>query len=321
MTARPASSPAIKEMLRLGQRVLGLGPHGPPEGMLLVRPLPGLALLRHSRTTAFEATIYEPVVCLILQGQKETTFGERSFRMGPGECLLVSHELPVVSRVLEAPYLALLLDVNIQTVRSLHEELGASPGDGAGASALEVHTATSRLLDALGRYLALAEFPTDAKVLAPLISKEIHYRLLLDPVGGMLRRLIRYDSHAALVSRAIDVIRRDFRASIMVAELAREVGMSVSSFHRHFKSVTSLSPLQYQKELRLLEARRLLRGDASSVSTTAFEVGYESLSQFSREYARKFGRSPTHDMARSPARNTQGPAPTRTRPDSTASRR
>jgi AraC-like DNA-binding protein len=303
MNARPANAPAIEEILRLGQRVLGQSPHAPHEGMLLVRPLPGLRLLRHVRSTAFEATIYEPVVCLILQGLKEMTFGERSFRMGTGECLLVSHELPVVSRILDAPYLALLFDVNIQTLRSLHEELEASPRDGEGSSALAVHTATFRLLDALGRYLALAESATDAKVLAPLISKEIHYRLLLDPVGGMLRSLLRYDSHAALVSRAINVIRRDFRISIVVAELAREVGMSVSSFHRHFRSVTSVSPLQYQKELRLLEARRLLRGGAASVSATAFEVGYESLSQFSREYSRKFGRAPTHDMAGLPTRN------------------
>jgi AraC-like DNA-binding protein len=132
--------------------------------------------------------------------------------------------------------------------------------------------------------------------LGPLISKEIHYRLLMDPVGGMLRSLIRYDSHAALVSRAIAFIRRDFRSSIVIADLAREVGMSVSSFHRHFKAVTSLSPLQYQKELRLLEARRRLVAGAASVSTTAFDVGYESLSQFSREYARKFGKSPHNDQ-------------------------
>ncbi len=128
-----------------------------------------------------------------------------------------------------------------------------------------------------------------------------HYRLLMEPVGAMLRSLIRYDSHAALVARAIARIRRDFSSEIVIADLAREVGMSVSSFHRHFKAVTSLSPLQYQKELRLLEARRLLMTGAPSVSTTGFDVGYESLSQFSREYARKFGRSPAHDLARGSA--------------------
>jgi AraC-like DNA-binding protein len=168
-----------------------------------------------------------------------------------------------------------------------------------------VHAASSPLLDALGRYLGLIESSTDAKVLGPMISREIHYRLLMDPVGGMLRSLISYDSHSALVSRAITIIRRDFRSSIVVADLAREMGMSVSSFHRHFKAVTSLSPLQYQKELRLLEARRLLSAGATSVSTTAFEVGYESLSQFSREYSRKFKKSPAHDLVGLSARKAR----------------
>lgn len=273
-------------------------------GTQSVTPLPGLCVVRYPVRTDFEATIYEPVICLILQGRKETTFGGRTYRMGAGECVLVSHDLPVVSRVVEVPYLALLLDVELDTLRGLYDELGASPRDGGESCALEVHAATSRLLDALGRYLALTESPTDARVLGPMISKEIHYRLLMDPVGGMLRSLIRYDSPSALVSRAITVIRRDFRSSIVVAELAREVGMSVSSFHRHFKAVTSLSPLQYQKELRLLEARRLLSAGAGAVSTTAFEVGYESLSQFSREYSRKFGRSPNRDLVGSPARSS-----------------
>ncbi len=288
---------AIPDEIRLlSQRALQQSSQKKAGDPQLVSPLPGLSIVRYSARTDFEATIYKPVICLILQGRKETTFGGRTFRMRAGECVLVSHDLPVVSRVVEVPYLALLLDVEIDTLRGLYDELGASPRDGGESSALEVYTATLRLLDALRRYLELTESPTDAKVLGPIISKEIHYRLLMDPVGGMLRSLIRYDSHSALVSRAIAVIRRDFRSSIVVAELAREMGMSVSSFHRHFKAVTSLSPLQYQKELRLLEARRLPSGGALAVSTTAFDVGYESLSQFSREYSRKFGRSPNQDV-------------------------
>lgn len=260
-------------------------------------PLPGLTLLRYPHCTDFQATIYEPVVCLILQGSKETTFGDQTFRVGAGQCLLVSHDLPVVSRIVEAPYLALILDVEVETLRGLYEDLGASPEEGDDARAFEVHPTSQPVLDALGRYLELIESETDAKVLGPMISKEIHYRLLRDPIGGMLRRLIRYDSHAALVARAIAILRRDFRSAMVVSELAREVGMSVSSFHRHFKAVTSLSPLQYQKELRLLEARRTIRAGSRSISTTAFEVGYESLSQFSREYSRKFGRAPSHDLS------------------------
>ena len=283
-------------MLRLCERAFGATTRKTAREPQLIAPLPGLRLLRHHVRTAFEATLYEPVICLILQGRKETSFGDGTYRLGVGECVLVSHDLPVVSRIVEAPYLALLLDVDLDTLRGLYDELGASPGDAAEASALEVHRASPRLLDALGRYLALIESPTDARVLGPMIAKEIHYRLLMDPTGGMLRSLIRYDSHAALVARAIALLRRDFRAPIVIAGLARAVGMSVSSFHRHFKAVTSLSPLQYQKELRLLEARRLLIAGVHSVSTTAFEVGYESLSQFSREYSRKFGRPPNQEL-------------------------
>ena len=302
MVARTTRGSIPQEMLRLAERALERDPQTTLKGTRSATPVPGLRVVRFPARTDFEATIYEPVICLIMQGRKETTFGGRTFRMGAGECVLVSHDLPVVSRVVEVPYLALLLDVQLDTLRGLYDELGASPRDGGESCALEVHAASSRLLDALGRYLALSESRTDAKVLGPMIAREIHYRLLRDPVGGMLRSLIRYDSHSALVSRAITIIRRDFRSPIVIGELARELGMSVSSFHRHFKSVTSLSPLQYQKELRLLEARRLLSVGAVSVSTTAFEVGYESLSQFSREYARKFGRSPNHDLAGAPVK-------------------
>ncbi|MBK7400694.1 MAG: helix-turn-helix domain-containing protein [Myxococcales bacterium] len=133
-------------------------------------------------------------------------------------------------------------------------------------------------------------------MLGPLVLKEIHYRLLVAPFGGMLRRLLRHDSQASAIARAIGHIRGDIRSPLAIPELARRVGMSTSSFHQHFKTITSTTPLQYQKELRLLEARRLLAGGAS-VTATAFEIGYESPSQFSREYARKFGVPPSQDIA------------------------
>lgn len=263
----------------------------------LVEPLPGLRLLRYLRTTAFEASLYEPVVCLIVQGRKETTLGERTLVARTGQCILVSHDLPVASRILDAPYLSLLLGVELGLLRSLYDEVADAALDMEHASALEVHEADATLLDAIHRYLALAESPTDAKVLGPLVRKEIHYRLLMAPFGGMLRRLVRHDSHASAIARAIAQIRRDYRSTIVIPELARSVGMSTSSFHKHFKAVTSSSPLQYQKELRLLAARRLLVAGEASVSTAAFEVGYESPSQFSREYARKFGVQPSKDAA------------------------
>ena len=147
------------------------------------------------------------------------------------------------------------------------------------------------------RYLALADSPADAQVLSTLTSKEIHYRLLVAPFGGMLRSLIRHDSNASAIARAIRYIRDDIRSPITIPEIARRVGMSASSFHKHFKTITSTTPLQYQKELRLLEARRLLTTGGASVTTAAYDVGYESPSQFSREYARKFGVPPSQDLA------------------------
>jgi AraC-like DNA-binding protein len=259
------------------------------------RPMDGLLLLRQEAPSSFESSLYEPVLCLILRGRKQISIGERSFSFGPGECLLVSHDLPVRSRITKAPYLALVLEIDVATIRKLYDEVAESVLDGEQARAAETHRAGAGLLDALRRYLALSDSPTDAKVLGPLVSKEIHYRLLAAPVGGMLRNLIRHDSNASAIARAIGHIRSDVRSPIAIPDLARRVGMSASSFHKHFKTITSTSPLQFQKELRLLEARRLLQTGGSSVTTAAFDVGYESPSQFSREYTRKFGVPPSHD--------------------------
>jgi AraC-like DNA-binding protein len=259
----------------------------------------GRLLLLHQNTrSSFEASLYEPVLCLILQGKKEVTIGEQTLSFGAGECLLVSSNLPVCSRITRAPYLALVLEVDLASVRKLHDEVAESALDSRRARAAVTHRADSGLLDALLRYLMLADSPADAKALGPLVFKEIHYRLLVAPFGGMLRSLLRPDSNASAIARAIAHIRGDLRSPIAIPKLARRVGMSASSFHKHFKTITSTTPLQYQKELRLLEARRLLKtGGGASVTSVAYDVGYESSSQFSREYTRKFGVAPSRDMA------------------------
>ncbi len=263
----------------------------------MLEPMGGLRLLQQHAASSSEPGLYEPVLCLILQGRKQVSIGDRTLSFGPGECLLVSHDLPVWSRITKAPYLALVFDVDIAAVRKLYDEV-AEPAtlDSTPARAAEAHRASPALLDALHRYLALADSPTDAKVLGPLTSREIHYRLLMAPFGGMLRLLIRHDSNESAIARAIGQIRSDIRSAITIPDLARRVGMSASSFYKHFKRTTSTTPLQYQKELRLLEARRLLSTGGASVTTAAFEVGYESPSQFSREYARKFGVPPSQVM-------------------------
>ena len=301
MVVNRASDATFREELeRVSARALQLMPNSRQDSQLLM-PRPGLYVLCQQTPSEFEATIYDPMLCLILQGRKEMRFGERSCRLGAGECALVSHDLPIISRVREAPYLVVLLKIEVEVLRSLYEDVGelAAPGD---AQALEVHRAAAPLLDAVGRYIALAESEMDGRVLAPLLLKELHYRLLVSPLGPMLRCLLRHDSHASAIARAIALLRRDFRAAMAVEELARAVGMSVSSFHEHFKRVTSSSPLQYQKGLRLLEAQRLLRAGTATVTTAAFEVGYESPTQFSREYARKFGQPPSKDAESARAR-------------------
>jgi AraC-like DNA-binding protein len=266
-----------------------------------LKPLPALAIFQHDRLTAFEATLYEPVICLIVQGKKETVVGDHMVEVAAGDVLLISHDLPVTSRITEAPYISLLLDVEIATLRSLYDEVAETALDSSHARAIEVYKADHHLLDALQRYIALASSRIDTNVLGPLILKEIHYRLLMAPFGGMLRHLVWYDSPASAIARAIAHIRRDFRSSISVPELAEKVGMSTSSFHKHFKEVTFSTPLQYQKDLRLLEARRLLLTSGATVSTAAYEVGYESPTQFSREYARKYGLPPSKDIVNAPS--------------------
>jgi AraC-like DNA-binding protein len=263
----------------------------------IVEPMSGLRLLRQHAPSASEPTLYNPVLCLILQGRKQVSIGDETLSFGPGECLLVSHDLPVYSSVTKAPYLALVFEVDITAIRKLYDDVAdALPGDGPARSA-QTHRASPALLDALLRYIALADSPTEAKVLGPLTSKEIHLRLLMAPFGGMLRLLIRHDSNESAIARAIGYIRADIRSPITIPDLARKVGMSASSFHTHFKRTTATTPLQYQKELRLLEARRLLKVGSASVTTVSYEVGYESPSQFSREYTRKFGVAPSQDSA------------------------
>lgn len=273
----------------------------PGKGRRAAQPMPGLVVLEQDAPSAIEGYVYEPVLCLILRGRKRVAVGDQSLSFGPGECLLVSHDLPVSSQITKAPYLALVFAVDLVVVRRLYDEVAGSALDAERPRAALTQRADAGLLDALRRYLALADAPVDAKVLGPLISKELHYRLLVAPFGGMLRTLLRHDSHASAIARAIGHIRGELRSPMAVPELARRVGMSASSFHKHFKTITSTTPLQYQKELRLLEARRLLETGAASVTTAAFDVGYESPSQFSREYARKFGVPPSQDLARGAA--------------------
>ncbi|NYJ13831.1 AraC-like DNA-binding protein [Rhizobium leguminosarum] len=262
--------------------------------------VPGLLVIRKTCPSAFEASIYSPVFCLVLQGAKETSVGNQSASVAAGEMLLVSHELPVETRVTHAspvsPYLAVFVSIDVGLARSLLDQAGPN-GMGAGnGRSLDTAVADAPLIEALARYLLLPANSLEAEIIAPMIQREIHFRLLMAPVGAMLRNLLSPGGHASRVAKAIKTIRENFRESLALSVLANSVGMSQSSFHSNFKSVTGTTPLQYQKDLRLISARQLLAEGTHSVTSAALAVGYESISQFSREYSRKFGASPRNDL-------------------------
>ena len=265
------------------------------------KPLPGLMLYRQFATTELAFSLYEPVICLILQGQKETRFAEHWVAVAPGDALLVSHALHVTSKIVQAsaahPFLSVVIPLDLRLLRSLYEEIGGRRERETTPESRTTFPADPRLIDCLSRYLSLADEPLEAKVLAPSVLRELHFRLLIAPQGGMLRELLRVDSHASNITRALATLREGFRGQIAIPALAKNVGMSTSSFHKYFRAITSSTPLQYQKNLRLLEAKRLLTEGSDSVTEVAYVVGYTSPNQFSREYTRKFGVSPREHRA------------------------
>ncbi|WP_298859693.1 AraC family transcriptional regulator [uncultured Sulfitobacter sp.] len=264
-----------------------------------IQILPHLSLYQRGNVSDFEAVIYEPLICLILQGSKETNVGNQYANLSVGDALLVTHDLPVVSRITQAtaqmPYVALILSLNMKDVRSLYAQVADGPEAGAHTRPLSCAPADPAWLAPLVRYMELADNPRDATVLGPSTVREIHYRLLLSPIGLMLRSLLVADSHGSRIGKAIQKLRAEFRHQVAVSDLAHVAGMSVSSFHKHFKSVTGVTPLQYQKDMKLIEARTLLVGHGATVSKAAYAVGYESPTHFSRDYKRKFGLAPSRD--------------------------
>lgn len=265
--------------------------------------LPGLSIFRRDDISDIEAFVYEPAICLILQGSKVTSIGNHLIELAPGDALLISHDVPVVSRITRAsaeePYLAVILTLDLALVRSLYDQVADRlpvEADAPSVRSLTTRQADPAWLAPLARYLELAENPLDARVLGPSVRREIHYRLLLSPIGGMLRSLLIADSHASRIARAIGKVRKDFRAPLSVPDLARTAAMSPSSFHEHFKSVTGTTPLQYQKDLRLIEAKALLVARQHTVAEAAYAVGYESPTHFSRDYSRKFGLPPSLEL-------------------------
>ncbi|MDO4904476.1 MAG: AraC family transcriptional regulator [Lautropia sp.] len=276
-----------------------------PRNQAWQTPVPGLSTF-HTENTTEELTpcVQEPSLCLILQGEKEVRLGERLYRYDAEHFICYSMTLPISVRISSAssdsPYIGLILTLEPQHIARILPAIpdvpDAPPRDPQ-PGGLVVTRLTPELRSAVERLLALIHTPVDIPILAPLIKHEIHYRLLCGSQGRHLRQLFSHGSHSHRIGKATHWLQRHYAEPLRVDTLALQIGMSVSSFHQRFREETLMTPLQYQKRLRLTEARRLIRGQRLPVAGVARMVGYDSASQFSREYKRFFGTSPSQDSA------------------------
>jgi AraC-like DNA-binding protein len=262
-----------------------------------------LVLFRASAPSEPVHSTYEPALCIVAQGSKQVLLADELYRYDPVHFLLVSVDLPIVGQVVEAtahaPYLGLRLGLDPAQIGALIVEADLpAPSPRSAGRALAVSRLDVALLDAMARLLRLLETPEHLRMLAPPIVREILYRLLVGEQGARLRHIALGNSQTQRIGKAIDLLKRRFAEPLRIDDLASAANMSASGLHHHFKAVTAMSPLQYQKHLRLQEARRLMLGEDLDAATAGFRVGYESPSQFSREYRRLFGAPPLRDIAR-----------------------
>ena len=271
--------------------------------------VPGLLLVRYEAPTQPTSCMYEPCICLVAQGAKRVMLGDDEYMYDANHYLISSVGLPVVANVVEAspevPLLGLALKLDMHMLAQMmvdsnlpisHPVVRPVTRTGRSGRGMRVSEVSMPLLNAFQRLLDLLDSPQDVPVLSPLIHKEILYRLLVGEQGHYLRQLVSTGSHGFQIARAIDWLKKNFIQPLKVDSLARQIGMSTSTFHYHFRAMTSMSPLQYQKWMRLHEARRLMFMEHLDATSAAFQVGYESPSQFSREYRRQFGTPPLRDI-------------------------
>jgi AraC-like DNA-binding protein len=261
--------------------------------------VPEMLIMRSAARAQPVHTVQRPSLCFLVQGTKEVTVAGRVYRYTAGECLVSTVDLPVTGEIIEAserePYLCLVIALEPALVHEVLQSSGiAVPA--RSRPGLFVEPAVPALRDAVSRLARCLDSPGDCAVLASGILREIIYRLLQGPFGATVAELGLASSRTQRISRAIAHLKNRFAEPLRVEEVARLAGMSPSTFHEHFRKITTMSPLQYQKQLRLQEARRLLASDGAGAADIGFRVGYQSPSQFSREYARHFGHSPTTDM-------------------------
>jgi AraC-like DNA-binding protein len=266
--------------------------HAPQDGTF-ASAIPGVKLIRCSAPTLPMPVIYEPTVCFVAQGRKRATLGSSVFHYDPSSYLVASVGLP------EQPYMSMQLDLDAAVLAELALRYPPSaPQQGAVAAGLTLNSMTPGLLDAATRLVTLLDTPSDIEPLGPLAMHEILYRLLTGPDGAAIHVMTQSDSRHGQIARAILWIRAHFKDVCRVEELASIAGMSRSAFHEHFKAMTAMSPLEFRTQLRMQEARRLMVSDGLDAANAGYSVGYDSPSQFSRDYSRLFGAPPARDASR-----------------------
>ncbi len=263
-------------------------------------PIPNLAFFRREAPTQPCACLVEPSIVLVVQGAKQLLIGDHAYAYDSERFLITSLDLPASSQVLEAspdqPCLGLVLRLDLRVMAELIAQSGLPPRERATEGSAALGTITPALLEPFGRLLALLDEPGAIAVLAPLIEREIHYRLLMSDLAARLWQIASVGSQNRRIAKAIDWLKANYAQPLRIDELAAHAQMSPSSLHHHFHQLTAMSPLQYQKWLRLSEAKRLMLNERLDAASAAFHVGYESPSQFSREYSRRFGAPPKRDI-------------------------
>lgn len=258
-------------------------------------------IVRSFQTMMPMRALYRPSLCVVLQGAKEIHFGEEQLDYGAMECLVVSVELPATGRIVEAspimPYIGVTLDFDLATIRDVLEQLDEPPTPTVNSGpCVFVGKVDEALAECIHRLMRMLSTPKAIPILYPSVMRDVCYWLLSGPHGGEICKLALPKSNIQRVVKAISMLHENFAQTLRIEQLADVAGMSSSSFHQHFKALTSMTPLQFQKQLRLLEARRLMVSEAINVAEAAYKVGYESASQFSREYSRMFGTAPKQDV-------------------------
>ncbi len=261
-------------------------------------PIPGLTILRETSPTILLYAVSRPLVALVQQGRKRVIMGSSTFGFGAGESLLIAADVPTVSQVTQAsagkPYISVVVDLDPAVIEGLVVEMGSASF--AANTPVRVDATEREVADAVLRLLRLLDRPASRPVLESQLIRELHFWLLSGRHGGAIRSLGVADSHAQRIARAVAIIRDGFASPLRVEQLAEAAGMSASSFYEHFRGITSLTPLQFQKQLRLIEARRMMLAQGAGIGSAAHAVGYESVPQFTREYGRMFGLPPARDM-------------------------